>query len=120
MSEAPRTLRVCAILILAIPVARPGLGAQAGAEAFSAGRTAVLAGDYDNAIHQLERAIEQDASNADYHYWLGRAVYEAAPRANKLRLPGMARRVRNEWERAVALDPNQVDARGGLAEWYAM
>jgi tetratricopeptide (TPR) repeat protein len=120
MSEAPTTLRVCAILILALPLGQPGLGAQEASEAFSAGRTAVLAGDYDNAIHQLEHAIDLDPSNADYHYWLGRAVYEAAPRANKLRLPGMARRVRNEWERAVTLDSNQVDARAGLAEWYAM
>src|SRR5256885_506169 len=119
-SPIPRQLRVCALLILAAPAARPGLGAQASSEAFSAGRTAVLAGDYDNAIRQLEHAVDLDDSNADYHYWLGRAVYESAPRANKLRVPGMARRVRNEWERAVALDPNQIDARAGLAEWYAM
>src|SRR3954466_3078322 len=117
MSAAPRTLRGCARLMLALPLALPPLGAQTSPDAFSAARTAVLAGDYDNAIRQLERAIDLDESHADYHYWLGRAVYESAPRATKLRIPGMARRVRNEWERAVALDPNQVDARARPAQW---
>lgn len=116
----PKALRICSMLIVPLALALPALAAQTSLQVFSAGRTAVLAGDYDNAIRQLERAVELDESNADYHYWLGRAVYEAAPRASKLRMPGMAVRVRNEWERAVALNPNQVDARAGLAEWYAM
>ncbi|MFL5483236.1 MAG: tetratricopeptide repeat protein [Gemmatimonadaceae bacterium] len=115
----PKSLLICCLAIVSV-VGAPPLGAQTAAEAFGAGRAAVLAGDYDNAIPQLERAVELNESNADYHYWLGRAVYEAAPRASKLRMPGMARRVRNEWERAVTLDGNQVDARAGLAEWYAM
>jgi tetratricopeptide (TPR) repeat protein len=115
-----KALRIHSMLIVALALPMCGLAAQTPSQAFNAGRTAVLAGDYDTAIPQLERAVELDAANATYHYWLGRAVYEAAPRANKLRLPGMARRVRNEWERAVQLDPDQIDARAGLADWYAM
>jgi tetratricopeptide (TPR) repeat protein len=114
-----KPLRIHATRIVALALTVSALAAQTPSQAFYAGRSAVLAGDHDNAI-QLERAIELDDSNADYHYWLGRAVYEAAPRASKLRVPGMARRVRNEWERAVALDPNNIDARAGLADWYAM
>lgn len=115
-----KPLRIDSILIVALTLHLPALAAQTPSQAFSAGRAAVLAGDYDNAVPQLERAVELNDSSADYHYWLGRAVYEAAPRASKLRVPGMARRVRNEWERAVALDPDNIDARAGLADWYAM
>jgi tetratricopeptide (TPR) repeat protein len=115
-----RPLRICSTLIISLALALSPMSAQSPSDAFEAGRAADLAGDYDTAIPQLERAIELDESNAGYHYWLGRAVYEATPRASKLRMPGMARRVRKEWERAVALDPNQIDARRGLTEYYAM
>jgi len=34
-------------------------------------------------------------------------------------MPFNARRMKKEWERAVALDPNQIDARYGLVQFYA-
>src|SRR5215203_6068988 len=112
-------------LLVALGISGTGLTAQTqtGAQPsviFLQGRTALQETDYSAAIRQMERAVELEDANADYHYWLGRALYESAPRASKIRMPGIARRVRKEWERAVALDPGHVEARAGLAEYYAM
>src|SRR5439155_7703170 len=41
-------------------------------------------------------------------------------RASKIRMPFMARRMRKEWERAVELDPDQIEARFGLVMFHAM
>lgn len=90
------------------------------AVAFYLGRIAVLETNDGEAIAQLQRAVRLEENNALYHYWLGQALYEAAPRTVRIRLPLLAQRVRREWERSVALDPNQLDARAGLAEYYAM
>lgn len=109
-------------LMIALGSAVPALDAQMPtADAlFIEARSAVAAGDYDAAIRQLERAVESDGNNAEYHYWLGRALYEAAPHASKIKMPGMARRVRKEWERTVALDSDHLEGRAGLVEYYAM
>jgi tetratricopeptide (TPR) repeat protein len=85
------------------------------------GRIAVISNesDGDEAVRQFERAVALEEGNALYHTWLGNAIREVTPRANKLRMPFNARRMKKEWERAVALDPNQIDARYGLVQFYA-
>jgi tetratricopeptide (TPR) repeat protein len=88
--------------------------------AYYLGRIARIDNDGDEALHQFERAVQGDDRNALYHFWLGTAVSDAGQRSGTLRMAFMARRVRKEWERAVELDPNRVDARGGLAPFYAM
>jgi len=42
------------------------------------------------------------------------------PRSSKIRMAFNARRMKKEWERAVELDPNQIDARYGLVMFYSM
>ncbi|MFL5485532.1 MAG: hypothetical protein ACJ793_07825 [Gemmatimonadaceae bacterium] len=85
------------------------------------GRIAVITNedDGDEAIRQFERAVALEEGNATYHTWLGNAIRDVTPRASKLRMPFNARRMKKEWERAVALDPNQIDARYGLVQFYA-
>ena len=46
-----------------------------------------------------------------HHYWLGMAVAEEAQYASTFKQPFMARRLRKEWERALALDPNHKPSR---------
>lgn len=92
---------------------------RSAAAAYYLGRIARIENDGDEALRQLERAVQLDEGNALYHYWLGVAVGDAAQRSSTIRMALMARRVRKEWERAVALDPNRVDARFGLVEFYA-
>lgn len=82
------------------------------------GRIAMVEGDFDAAVRWLERAARADDRDAERHYWLGLAHAQKAQRGSRLKAFGPARRSRAELERAVALDPNGVDARLALLQFY--
>lgn len=73
---------------------------------------------FDDAIDWFEKAVDVDANNAVYHLWLGNAVGDKAQNASKLKQPFLAKRIKAEFEKAVALDPKLVDAREGLVGFY--
>jgi tetratricopeptide (TPR) repeat protein len=73
---------------------------------------------YDQAAGAFEQAARAEDGNAVYHFYLGRAYGVQAQRANVFRKAGLARKVKAEFERAVALDPGYLDAREGLMEFY--
>jgi tetratricopeptide (TPR) repeat protein len=89
------------------------------AAAYLLGRIATIDNDGDEALRQFERAVQLEDGNADYHTWLATTIGDAAQRASPIRQPFMARRVKKEFERAVELDPNQLDARFRLVGFYA-
>ena len=72
----------------------------------------------DKADDEFEKAVKLEEGNAVYHFWLGRTIGDQAEDANPLRQPGLARRTKAEFERAVALSPDYLDAREGLIEYY--
>lgn len=109
-----RLLLVVAVL-LPSSVLRPQ---SAGSRDYEAGRAHMRAGNPDRAERSFERAIEKEPRNGLYHLWLGNAVGQQAQSANVIRQPFMARRIRAEFERAVQLDPNLLDARDGLITFY--
>jgi tetratricopeptide (TPR) repeat protein len=74
--------------------------------------------DWDRAIAACEKAIALAPNNSSYHLWLGRAYGEKADASSFFTAAGLAKKVRSEFERAVELDPNNVDARTDLAEFY--
>jgi tetratricopeptide (TPR) repeat protein len=74
--------------------------------------------NWDRAISACERAVNLEPRNSQYHLWLGRTYGEKADSSNFLSAAGLAKKVRNEFERAVQLDPNNVAARVDLAEFY--
>ena len=82
------------------------------------GRIAYATGNSGEAVDWFEKAIKVDGNNAGFHLWLGTALGDETQRANKLRQPFLARRVKSEFERAVALDPSSIDARHGLIQFY--
>ena len=84
------------------------------------GRIAYQEGRSSDAVDLLEKAIESDPAQADYHVWLGAALGEEAQRAGKLKQVRLARRVKTEFERALALDPSNVTARMGLVQYYSL
>jgi tetratricopeptide (TPR) repeat protein len=84
------------------------------------GRIAYANGKSGEAVDWFEKAIKVEANSALYHLWLGNALGDEAQRANKLRQPFLARRVKSEFERAVALDPSSIDARKGLIGFYSI
>ena len=74
--------------------------------------------DWSRAESSCEKAVTLDSSKSRYHLWLGRVYGEKADRANFLAATSLAGKTRDEFERAVALDPKDVDARLDLAEFY--
>jgi tetratricopeptide (TPR) repeat protein len=73
---------------------------------------------WDDAVRSGERAVSLDPNNATYHLWLGREYGRKAADANPLTAAGLARKAKNEFERAVQLDPANVPARLDLAQYY--
>lgn len=72
------------------------------------------------AAERFEEAIALDGTRAEFHVWAGNSYGVEAQRANVFRQPMLARRVKAAYERAVAIDPRQVDARFGLVQFYML
>ncbi|HEX3153173.1 MAG TPA: tetratricopeptide repeat protein [Candidatus Angelobacter sp.] len=73
---------------------------------------------WDDSMHMAEKAVALDPQNSSYHLWLGRAMGRKAEQANPFAAFGLARKVKTEFERAVALDANNLPARADLSEYY--
>ena len=69
------------------------------------------------AIDWLRRAVARAPRRSDFHDWLGRAYGIAAQRAAVVRQLGLAVKARQEFERAVELDPANADALEDLIEF---
>jgi tetratricopeptide (TPR) repeat protein len=70
------------------------------------------------AVGHLEKAVKINDRSASHHLWLGNALGSMADSTSKLKLPFLARRIKSEFERAVALDPKSIEARNGLIQFY--
>lgn len=75
-------------------------------------------GEWDRGISNCEKAVLLAPENSQFHLWLGRIYGEKADKSNFMTAAGLARRVRDEFEKAVHLNPKSVDARSDLAEFY--
>ena len=74
--------------------------------------------EWDRGIPSCERATKLDPQKSLYHLWLGRIYGEKADHAGFLSAAGLAKKVRNSFERAVELDLKNWEARTDLAEFY--
>jgi tetratricopeptide (TPR) repeat protein len=83
-------------------------------------QAAIDRNDPQAALNVLQRAEAQDPSNTRIHYLLGVAYGNLAEKANAFRRVSLARHTRDEFERAVELDPNDLDARWALVQYYAL
>lgn len=82
------------------------------------GYIALEQGKSGEAVDWLEKAVKVNDKSASHHVELGNALGTEAQKASKLRQPFLARRIKTEFELAVACDPNMVDAHDGLMEFY--
>jgi tetratricopeptide (TPR) repeat protein len=82
---------------------------------FWLGRARLEEHDYRRAVDALTRAVNLSPDNADYRRWLARAHAEIADREHSFT---MARRVRQELEQAVRLDPSNLAVRRDLMGFY--
>jgi tetratricopeptide (TPR) repeat protein len=83
------------------------------------GRISEATDKFDDAIDWFEKCVKRDDNSALYHFWLGASIGGMVESASKLRQPFLAKKLKNEFERAVALDPKMIDARQGLIDFYS-
>ncbi len=74
--------------------------------------------DWDRAEPSCKKATSLDPDNGRFHLWLGRVYGEKADHSNFIAAASLAGKVRGEFERAVLLNPSDLDARLDLAEFY--
>jgi tetratricopeptide (TPR) repeat protein len=74
--------------------------------------------DFERAADRFEKAVDLDSRNAEYHYQLGVAYGRIALTAGALRQIGLAGKVKRQGLKAIELDPNHVEARKGMIQFY--
>jgi len=82
------------------------------------GKAYLKARDWDQAVREMEKAVELSPSTARYHLWLGRACGAKASHVFFAKAFGWARRVVKEFETARRLDPKDLDVRFDLLQFY--
>ena len=82
------------------------------------GKAFFMDGQYKQAVASLEKAIGQDSVNSDYHDWLGRAYGRLAEQSNFVSALGYAKKTVRAFERAVELDPSNLEALSDVFEYY--
>ncbi len=82
------------------------------------GKSYFMKGDFKRASEAFEKAVQASPGESVYHNWLGRAYGRRAETASFLTAPRLAAKARQSFERAVSLDPRNVDAVSDLFEYY--
>jgi len=78
--------------------------------------------DFDHSISTWERAVALDSNRSEYHDWLGRAYGRKAEEDSHSKMVSalsLARRTHHEFELAVQLDAENVDAQRDLISFMA-
>ncbi len=83
------------------------------------GRIAFDNQDYDNAAEHFEEATEaKNGEKSEYYAWLGDTYGTIARDANIIRQGLLAPKMKSAWEKAIALDSRNLDARQSLISFY--
>src|ERR1700679_1114872 len=82
------------------------------------GRDYYMLAEYKKATEVLEKAVAANPGSSEFALWLGRAYGRRAETSNPLSAPGQASKARQLFERAVQLDPRNLDALADLFDYY--
>ncbi|GAB5410319.1 MAG: tetratricopeptide repeat protein [Balneolaceae bacterium] len=74
--------------------------------------------NYGKAIDWFKKAAKHDRSSSKYPMWLGHSYGRRAQNAGKLKQAFYAKDSRKNYEKAIELDPNNVEARESAMEFY--
>lgn len=74
--------------------------------------------DFGKATDWIKKATKYDKTNSKYYMWLGHSYGRRTQQASKIRQPFLAKDSRKNYEKAIELDPNNVEARESAMEFY--
>lgn len=106
-----------AVVLLALASALPVYG-QAADPVLDQARALLASNQEEKAQALMEKAVAEKPNDARRHYQLGEIYGVIAQQAGMFKAASMAGKVRDEFAKAVQLDPNFLDARFGLMEFY--
>jgi tetratricopeptide (TPR) repeat protein len=78
----------------------------------------IIRGRNEAALAAAEKAVGLDPSNSRAQFWLGNAYGANIDSASMLGKARMAGKLRDAFEKTVALDPTNLDARAALVQFY--
>ena len=82
------------------------------------GESYFMMGEFKHAGEAFQKAVAAEPGRSNYYLWLGRAYGRRAETSNPFSAPGLASKARQNFERAVELDPRNVEAMNDLFEYY--
>jgi tetratricopeptide (TPR) repeat protein len=85
---------------------------------FLLGQNCYMLTDYKRATDWFEKAAAANPANGEYALWLARAYGRRAETSNPLTAPGHASKAHRYFEKAVELDPKNLDALADLFDYY--
>jgi tetratricopeptide (TPR) repeat protein len=84
----------------------------------SLGQVRLALGEHEKAVAAAEKATSLDSTKSDYFLHLGTALGLSAGKAGLFAKLGFARRCKAAYDKAVELDPANINARWSLMEFY--
>ena len=110
-----RTICAVALLVLASALS---VYAQAADPVVDRATALLNTNQADKAAELLEQAVKEKPNDAPRHFHLGEAYGVQAGQAGMFKAASLAGKARDEFVKAVQLDPNYLDARFGLMQFY--
>lgn len=103
------------VLLEGVKEEQPGYAAAQ----YYLGRIAFDKKEFDDAVDFFEEATEaKDGQVSDYYTWLGDTYGSIAGEANVIRQGFLAPKMKSAWEKAIALDAKNINARFSLIQFY--
>ncbi len=94
------------------------LGPTDGAAQALIGKSFYMLGDFKKASEAFQKAVAAEPLRSEYHHWLGRTWGRRAETSGPFTAPGYASKARQSFEKAVELDPRNLEAASDLFEYY--
>lgn len=73
---------------------------------------------WEAAVQECERAVTLNSRSSMNQLWMGRAYGEKAEHSSWFTAIGLAKKAHSAFEKAVDLDPRNIEARSDLSEYY--